>query len=47
MQEADIFLSRLLALDGIRMTAPPRVSFKGDIGGYEIRGLTVAVRGGA
>jgi cytochrome P450 len=43
--ESDIFLSRLLALDGIRMTTRPRVSFKEDIGGYEIRDLTVALRG--
>ncbi|WP_229858675.1 cytochrome P450 [Streptomyces poonensis] len=41
--EADIFLSRLFALDGIRMTRSPRVSFKNDIGGYEIRELTVAL----
>lgn len=46
IQEADIFLSRLFALDGIRMTASPRVSFEDDLGGYEIRGLTVAVRDG-
>ncbi|MFD0312945.1 cytochrome P450 [Streptomyces flavalbus] len=41
--EADVFLSRLFALDGVRMTGAPRVSFKPDIGGYELRGLTVAV----
>ncbi|MEU0743559.1 cytochrome P450 [Streptomyces sp. NPDC006134] len=42
--ETDVFLSRLFALDGVRMTAPPRVSFKDAIGGYEIRGLTVGLR---
>lgn len=41
--ETDVFLSRLFALDGIRMTAPPRVSFNDAIGGYELRGLTVAL----
>jgi cytochrome P450 len=40
--ETDIFLSRLFALEGIRMTTPPRVTFKDEIGGYEIRDLTVA-----
>ncbi|MFE6286276.1 cytochrome P450 [Streptomyces sp. NPDC057877] len=43
--EADVFLSRLFALDGVRMTGEPRISFKEDIGGYELRGLTVAVGG--
>ncbi|MBA2813521.1 cytochrome P450 [Streptomyces sp. KM273126] len=45
IQEADILLTRLFALDGVRMTAQPRISFKDDIGGYEIRGLTVALGG--
>ncbi|WP_343035909.1 hypothetical protein [Streptomyces cyaneogriseus] len=45
--ETDVFLSRLFALDGIRMTAAPRVSFKDVIGGYEIRGLTVGLAPGA
>ncbi|GAA3222477.1 cytochrome P450 [Nonomuraea helvata] len=39
--EADVFLSRLFAMDGVRMASAPRVSFNNDIGGYEIRGLTV------
>ncbi|WP_320781795.1 cytochrome P450 [Streptomyces sp. CRN 30] len=43
--ETDVFLSRLTALDGIRMAAPPRVAFRDAIGGYEIRGLTVALHG--
>jgi cytochrome P450 len=41
--EADVLLSRLFALDGLRMTGRPRVSFKDEIGGYEIRDLTVTV----
>lgn len=41
--EADVLLSRLFALDGLRMTGRPRVSFKDEIGGYEIRELTVTV----
>ncbi|WP_188187834.1 cytochrome P450 [Nonomuraea sp. SYSU D8015] len=40
--ETDVFLSRLFALDGVRMAAHPRVSFNNDIGGYEIRGLRVS-----
>ena len=41
--EADVLLSRLFALDGLRMTGVPRVSFKDEIGGYEIRNLAVTV----
>ncbi|WP_220040367.1 cytochrome P450 [Nonomuraea aridisoli] len=41
--ETDVFLSRLFALDGIRMVAAPRVTFANDIGGYEIRDLLVRV----
>jgi cytochrome P450 len=41
--ETDVFLSRLFAMDGIRMSGEPRVSFQEAIGGYEIRGLTVAL----
>ncbi|WP_426567633.1 cytochrome P450 [Streptomyces canus] len=44
--EADVLLSRLFALDDLRMTGEPRVSFKDDIGGYEIRDLTVTLSGG-
>ncbi len=39
--ETDMFLTRLFALPGIRMATAPRVGFKDEIGGYEIRGLTV------
>ncbi|MFI9847159.1 cytochrome P450 [Nonomuraea sp. NPDC051941] len=41
--ETDVFLSRLFAMDGVRMASAPRVSFNNDIGGYEIRGLVVRV----
>ncbi|GAB7106433.1 cytochrome P450 [Streptomyces phaeofaciens JCM 4814] len=41
--EADVLLSRLFALDGLRVTGVPRVSFKDEIGGYEIRNLTVSL----
>jgi hypothetical protein len=30
-------------LDGIRMVQPPRIAFKDDIAGYELRGMQVAV----
>jgi cytochrome P450 len=43
IQEADIFLHKLFALDGLRMTSAPRVSIKEEISGYELRGLMVAV----
>ncbi|MFH9574516.1 cytochrome P450 [Streptomyces sp. NPDC017230] len=43
--ETDVFLSRLFALDGVRMGGEPRVAFQEAIGGYEIRGLTVALPG--
>ncbi|WP_232285583.1 cytochrome P450 [Saccharomonospora marina] len=44
--EADILLHRLFALPGVTMDTPPRVGFKADIAGYELRGLTVSVGSG-
>ncbi|WP_237106993.1 cytochrome P450 [Nonomuraea sp. MG754425] len=41
--ETDVFLSRLLAMEGVGMAEAPRVTFNNDIGGYEIRGLVVSV----
>ncbi|TMR97197.1 cytochrome P450 [Nonomuraea basaltis] len=41
--ETDVFLSRLFAMEGVRMAAAPRVSFNNDIGGYEIRGLRISL----
>ncbi|MDN3026052.1 cytochrome P450 [Streptomyces sp. S.PB5] len=43
LMEANVFLGRLFALEGIRMLAPPRVAFQDEIGGYVIRGLRVGV----
>ncbi|GAA4552281.1 cytochrome P450 [Amycolatopsis samaneae] len=41
--ETDIFLRKLLAVEGIHLATPPRVTFKEDIAAYELRGLRVAV----
>jgi cytochrome P450 len=43
IQESDIFLQRLLALDGLRMAQPPTLSWKDLIAGYELRDFVVAV----
>lgn len=43
MQETDTFLTKLFALPGVRMETSPRVSFNEAIGGYELRGLVVAI----
>ncbi|MCE6998445.1 cytochrome P450 [Saccharothrix sp. S26] len=42
MLESDVFLHKLLSLPGIRMVQPPRIGFKDEIAGYELRGLRVA-----
>lgn len=42
VQEADIFLTKLFALEGVRMTSPPRVSYNEDFASYSLHGLTVA-----
>ncbi|MFI9012069.1 cytochrome P450 [Actinosynnema sp. NPDC053489] len=42
MLETDIFLHKLLSA-GARMLRPPRVAFKDEIAGYELRGLQVAL----
>ncbi|OXM63419.1 MULTISPECIES: cytochrome P450 [Amycolatopsis] len=39
--EADVFLSRLFALPGLRMATPPRVTRKAEIDSYELRNLVV------
>ncbi|MGI8305472.1 cytochrome P450 [Saccharopolyspora hattusasensis] len=41
--ETDVFLKKLLALPGVEMSKPPRVSFNDAIGGYELRGMVVSV----
>ncbi|MGV9415730.1 cytochrome P450 [Nocardia sp. NPDC003693] len=43
LQESEIFLGKLFALDGLRMENPPRVTMKPEISGYELRDLIVAV----
>jgi cytochrome P450 len=43
IQETDIFLSRLLALDSLRITQKPRVTWSELVTGYEIRDFLVAV----
>ncbi|ALG13410.1 cytochrome [Kibdelosporangium phytohabitans] len=42
MLETDIFLHRLFSLDNVRMVDPPRIAFKEEIAGYELRGMRVA-----
>nr|WP_232328438.1 cytochrome P450 [Kibdelosporangium sp. MJ126-NF4]CEL21805.1 putative cytochrome P450 hydroxylase [Kibdelosporangium sp. MJ126-NF4]CTQ92585.1 putative cytochrome P450 hydroxylase [Kibdelosporangium sp. MJ126-NF4] len=42
MLESDIFLYKMFSLDGVRMVQPPRITFKDEIAGYELRGMTVA-----
>ncbi|MFF8955370.1 cytochrome P450 [Streptomyces sp. NPDC014894] len=44
--ETDVFLSRLLALPGVRMTGPPTVGFMEAIGGYELRDCVLEVTAG-
>jgi len=43
LQESDIFLTKLFALDGVRMVAPPRVSFNEDFASYALHDLTVSI----
>lgn len=43
IMETDIFLSKLLAIQGIQMVSPPRITFKEDISTYELRGMRVSV----
>jgi cytochrome P450 len=43
MQETDIFLRRLLRLDGLRIERPPHVSWNDLVTGYELRDFIVAV----
>ncbi|GAA2251774.1 cytochrome P450 [Streptomyces amakusaensis] len=41
--ETDVFLSRLFALPGVRMTSPPTVGFIEAIGSYELRDCVLEV----
>lgn len=41
--ETDVFLHKLFSVDSVRMVTAPRITFKDDIAGYELRGMQVAV----
>lgn len=43
VQEADIFLTTLFALDGVALTAPPRVAFNEAFGSYSLHDMVVSV----
>lgn len=43
IQETDIFLTKLFALPGLQMVAPPTVELRPTIGSYEVVGLRVSV----
>jgi len=44
IQETDIFLTRLFAMPGLRMTQAPTVRIRPDIASYELTGLRLQVR---
>jgi cytochrome P450 len=43
IQETDIFLTRLFALPGLRMTQAPTVRIRPDIASYELTGLELCL----
>ncbi len=43
LQETDIFLQRLLALDGLRLIHPPSVAWNDLVTGYELRDFPIAM----
>ncbi|MEV0700514.1 cytochrome P450 [Saccharopolyspora sp. NPDC050389] len=43
IMETDVFLKKLFAVPGVHMQKGPRVSFNDAIGGYELRGMVVAI----
>ena len=43
IQESDVFLQKLLALEDLRIERKPSVSWNDLVAGYELRGFTVAV----
>lgn len=43
IQESDVFLQRLLALEELRIERKPSVSWNDLVAGYELRGFTVAI----
>ncbi|MFI7599355.1 cytochrome P450 [Actinoplanes sp. NPDC049681] len=44
IQETDIFLSKLLAMPGLRMVSPPKVGLRPEIASYELTNLRLSVR---
>src|SRR5690606_9222294 len=46
LEEADVFLHRLLSLPGLRLAQPPSVSFNDLVQGYELRDIWVEVAAG-
>jgi hypothetical protein len=47
LQEAAIFLDRLLRVPGIRLARTPDIGWNALIAGYELRGATLACDGAA
>lgn len=43
IQESEIFLSRLLAIDSLRIVRPPHVGYDATVAGYELRNFVVSV----
>lgn len=43
LQETDIFLQRLLALDGLHMVHPPHIAWNDLVTGYELRDFPIAL----
>lgn len=43
IQESDIFLTKLFALDGVRLTAPPRVALNPAFDSYSLHDMVVSV----
>jgi cytochrome P450 len=43
LQETDIFLRRLLALDGLRMERPPTLTWNELVAGYELRDIPISL----
>ena len=43
IQESDIFLRRLLRLDGLRIEQPPTVTYNQVVKGYELRNFIIAI----
>ncbi|MBL4573435.1 MAG: cytochrome P450 [Gammaproteobacteria bacterium] len=43
IQESDIFLRRILRLEGLRIEQPPTVTYNQTVKGYELRNFIIAV----